>query len=186
MVQRMYLKRPACVIAARKRPGALNRIIACAMPYTVAGGRQISTGGSERAPRARTKVRLVLDSGLFAPASPSLLISDGAAAVASPAAVAPASGADERNPRGAGRRRLRRITRRAGVSRCLGVHHAEAAHRAGVGGAPGREVVLLGRDRPGLLLLLGPGHGGVPARGDLASADHVPDSVQPAAAPHPR
>jgi len=170
MVQRMYLKRPACVIAARKRPGALNRIIACAMPYTVAGGRQISTGGSERAPRARTKVRLVLDSGLFAPASPPKLISDGAAAaavaspaavaataaVASPAAVAPAAvaaatGADERNPRGAGRRRLRRFACRAGVSPCLGVHHAEAAHRAGVGGAAGREVVLLGRDRPGLL-----------------------------------
>src|SRR5258706_14104678 len=155
MVQRMYLKRPACVIAARKRPGALNRIIACAMPNTVAGGRQISTGGSERAPRARTKVRLVLDSGLFAPASPPQLIADGAAAaaVASPAAVAPASGADERNPRGAGRRRLRRVARRAGVSPCLGFHHAEAAHRAGGGGAPDREGVLLGRGRPGLLLL---------------------------------
>src|SRR5260221_3658140 len=176
MVQRMYLKRPACVIAARKRPDALNRIIACAMPYTVAGGRQISTGGSERALRARTKVRLVLDSGLFAPASPPQLSSDGAAAaaVASPAAVAPASGADERNPRGAGRRRLRRVTRRAGVSPCLGVHHAEAAHRAGVGGAPGREMVLLGRDRPGLLWLLGAGHCRVPARGGLAAADHTP------------
>ena len=59
MVHRGFLKRPACVTTACERPGALNRTIACALPSAVVGGRQVSTGGSERATRARPKVRLV-------------------------------------------------------------------------------------------------------------------------------
>lgn len=59
MVHRGYLKRPACATTACERPGALNRTIASALPGAVIGDRPIYTGGSERAPRARPKVRLV-------------------------------------------------------------------------------------------------------------------------------
>ena len=59
MVHRGYLKRPACAKTARERPGALNRTIACASPAAAVGDRPIFTGGSERAPRARTRVCLV-------------------------------------------------------------------------------------------------------------------------------
>src|SRR5258708_40201283 len=146
----------------------------------------MSTGGSHRAPRARPKVRLVLFPGLFAAASPSLLILITAARPAAVGAVACARGTDESHPGGAGRRTHDLGARGADTRPGLGVHHAEAADRAGVGRTPGREVVLLGRDRRVMLRLLGPGHDGVRARGNLPAPDDDRDAGQPATAPDPR
>src|SRR5262249_3554164 len=73
--------------------------------------------------------------------------------------------------------------RAAGTIACLGVHDAEAAHRAAVGRTPGREVVLLWRLRPGMLRLLGPGDEGVRARRNPAAPHHLRDAGQLASAP---
>src|SRR5260221_14680150 len=115
----------------------------------------MSTGGSQRAPRVRPKVHLVLFSGLFATAHLSQLIrtiADLAAAVAS--ARSP-SGTGERHPGGAGRRRSGLVARRTGTGTRLGVHDARAARRPAVGGTPGREVGLLGRGPPRPVRLVG-------------------------------
>jgi len=157
-------KRPACVIAADERPGALTRIHParrCPGP-PVASGRQMSVGGSERAPRARPKVRFVL----FKDSSQPQTLS-----------VHP-----HNRPGGAGRRSPAVDARPADTSPRLGVHDAEAAHCAAVGGAPGRAVVLLWRDRS-VLRLLGPGDEGIQARGNQAAPHDVWDAGQPEAAP---
>src|SRR5260370_965698 len=135
---------------------------------------------------ARPKVRFVFFPGLSAAASPSLLTLTPAATAAAVAAVACARGTDESHPGGAGRRTHDLGARGADTRPGLGVHHAEAADRAGVGRTPGREVVLLGRDRRVMLPLLGPGHDGVRARGNLPAPDDDREAGQPATAPDPR
>src|ERR1700724_2981236 len=115
-----------------------------------AGGRQMSTGGSERPPRARPKVRLVLLPGLLASGYPARHV----LTCAAQAAPASAGGTGASHPGGPGRRSHNVGARRGDTAPRLGVHDAEAARRAPVGGAPGREVVLLGRHRAVVLRLL--------------------------------
>src|SRR5258708_175979 len=149
------------------------------------GWGQRERGGSPRVPGAGPKVRFVLLRGLFAAASPSLLILTPAARAAAVAAVACARGTDESHPGGAGRRTHDLGARGADTRPGLGVHHAEAADRAGVGRTPGREVVLLGRDRRVMPRLVGPGPDRVRGRRNLPAPADDRHAAQPATAPAP-
>src|SRR5260370_37501857 len=111
----------------------------------------MSTGGGPRAPRAGPKVRLVFFPGLFAAASPSLLILITAATAAAVAAVACARGTDESHPGGAGRRTHDLGARGADTRPGLGGHHAEPADPPGAGRTPSPGGVLRGRSRRGLV-----------------------------------